>query len=319
MKHACLVFNPAAGRGDAGALAAFREALSAHFVLDVFTTTPERTADACAAAALERRPDLVVAAGGDGTVSGVASRLLGTGVPLGILPCGTSSSVARALAIPVDLAGACANLAGGTVRWLDAARVDGQVMILLCAIGLHADAVGETPPEQKQRWGKLAYVATGLRKLTEIEPFQLELVSDDEIVRCRATAVTVANMAPPTTALAQGPSVLSPDDGLLDVTVMAAASLGEAVAAGLHLLRTALQGEPATRDDVGYLAGRRLRIATDPPQRVLVDGELMGTTPITIECLPRSLAVVVPAPPPAREAPEEKLTGLPELEVVEKG
>jgi YegS/Rv2252/BmrU family lipid kinase len=318
MKHACLVFNPAAGRCDAGYLEILREALAAYFTLDVFTTTPECAADTCTAAALERGPDLIVAAGGDGTVSGVASRLLGTGVPLGILPCGTSCSIARALSIPLDLDGACANLADGMVRRLDAARVDGRVMVLLCAIGLHADAVGETDPEQKQRWGKLAYVATGLRKLTELEPFQLELVGDDHIVRCKATAVTVANMAPPTTALAQGPSVVSPDDGLLDVTVMAAASPGEMVAAGLHLLRTALQGEPATRDDVGYLSSRRLRIVTDPPQRVLVDGELVGQTPITIECLPRSLAVVVPASPPAREAPEEKLEGLPELEVVDR-
>jgi diacylglycerol kinase family enzyme len=156
-----------------------------------------------------------------------------------------------------------------------------------------------------------------------LEPFVVEIETEDQRIHCRAVAVTVANMAPPRTVLAQGPPVLSPDDGRLDLTIVSATTLVEAVATGLHLLRTAIDGEPAERDNVGFLAARRVCITTEPPQNVLIDGEEAGTTPLVVECLPRALTVMAPRREEAREAPpaaevEVKLAGLPELEVEPK-
>ncbi|WP_437487111.1 YegS/Rv2252/BmrU family lipid kinase [Sorangium sp. So ce1014] len=318
-RRAALIFNPAAGHaGDA--VESLPARLEREFALSVYETSADRSAAACAEAARREGASLVIAAGGDGTISSVASALLGTDTCLGILPLGTANSIALTLGIPDDLEGAIEVLVRGEPTRIDAARANGRTMILLSAVGLHADTVGETPQDAKQRWGVLAYISTALKKLMSLEPFGVEIETDDQRIHCRAVAVTVANMAPARTVLAQGPPVVSPADGVLDITIVSATTLVEAVATGLHLLRTAIDGEAAERDNIGFLAARRVRITTDPPQNVLIDGEEAGTTPLVVECLPGALTVMaarreeVDAPLPAAEA-EVKLEGLPGLEV----
>lgn len=324
-RAAALIFNPAAGRASED-LEALKEGLEPHFELEVYETWRDRDADVCARVALEGRPDLVIAAGGDGTISLVAGTLIGRDTPLGIVARGTSNSIATALGVPNDLAGAIQTLIEGEVHAVDTARANGRTMMLHASVGFHAATVGHTPREAKNRWGVLAYIKEGLAQLGDLEPFHLELETEEEIVRCQATNVTVANVAPLKMLLAHGPAALSPADGELDVTIVAATGLAEAVATGLHLLRMGAQGEPATRDNIGFLSARRLRIETDPPQPVLIDGERAGQGSLSIECLPASVKVVLPAA--ARDelegtanagaAEEEKLEGLPELEIEPK-
>jgi diacylglycerol kinase family enzyme len=94
--------------------------------------------------------------------------------------------------------------------------------------------------------------------------------------------------------LAQGQAEVVPDDGALDVTIVAASTLGDAVLAGLHLLECAALGEAATRDNVGYLSASRVRITADPPQTLLVDGEIIEGDALEIVCVPASLTVLSP-------------------------
>jgi YegS/Rv2252/BmrU family lipid kinase len=315
--RAALVWNPVAGlaRDDLPEVVA---ALEQTYALEVFETSPERDADACAAAALATDPALVIAAGGDGTVSLVASRLIGGEVPLAVIPRGTANSFARALAIPLDLEGALANACSGKVHAIDTARAAGRAALLFASVGFHADAIGETSREAKNRWGLLAYIATGLQRLSELVPFAVELETESEIIRCKVTNVAVANLAPLHTLFAQGPTAVCGDDGKLDVTLIAVQGLGAGIGAALHLYRSGLSQNPASRDDIGFLPVTRVTIRADPPQRVLVDGEDVGETPVTVECVPLSLRVLVPEPPPAEACDQRKLEGLPELEVEPK-
>ncbi len=318
LPRASLVVNPKAGVADGEPVERLRERLAEHFELTVRETSQEHDADACAHEALAAGDRLVIAAGGDGTVSAVASVLAGGEVPLGIIPRGTSNSIAAALGIPADEDGAFAVLLAGHTRAIDLARVDGRIAVLACSVGLHAETIGETSRESKNRWGVLAYVATGIKKLTELQPFEIEIETDRHRVRCKAVAVTVANLAPIKSVLAQGPSMVRGDDGLLDVTIVAATSLATAVAAGFDLLRTAALQEPATHDDVGYFSSRKLRIVAEPPQHVIVDGEPFGMTPVAIECLPRGLLVLAPEAEDVWTSPEVKLDSLPDVEVERK-
>ncbi|HLU65168.1 MAG TPA: diacylglycerol kinase family protein [Kofleriaceae bacterium] len=314
--RAAVVFNPVAGGPSSPPLEELTGRLAGRFELDVLVTSPERDADACAREALARGAELVIAAGGDGTVSAVAGELIGSEAILGVVPCGTANAMARALGVAGDLDEACAALASAEPRWLDTATCDGRSMLLFCSVGLHAETMDDASREQKGRWGVLAYLAAGLRNLLELDPFEVELETESHRIRCRATSVMVANLAPPRSILAQGPAVVRPDDGLLDVTLVAADDLASAVASGLHLLRTASRNEPAERDRIGFFPCRRVRITTAEPQKVSVDGEVTGTTPVEVACRPRSLRVLVPqgalddaGPPDAR------LSGLPDLEV----
>ncbi len=321
-RSAALIFNPAAGRGIDD-LDALRTELDAAFDLSVLATCPERDADACARLALAARPDIVIAAGGDGTVSMVAGALVGTETPLGIVARGTSNSIAAGLGIPTDIDGALATLGRGEVCAIDTARANGHPMLLHASVGFHAATVAGTPRDAKNRWGVLAYIKEGLINLADLEQFQVEIETEDAVVRCRAVNVTVANVAPRKTVLAQGPAAVSPADGALDVTIVAATGLADVVATGLHLLRSATRAEPATRENVGYLSACRLRIDADPEQPLLVDGEPAGAGRLVVECLPRSLRVLLPpaeeVPRPATEPNEEaKLQGLPDLEIEPK-
>lgn len=321
-----VVWNQAAG-GCAGLVAADvveRLQTSTKRTVQVFEVTDDRDPMACARAALEAGARVLVAAGGDGTVSCCASTLTaaapGAGTVLGVLPLGTSSSFARALDIPVELGEAIEQIARGEQRTVDAAVVSNgsqrRTMILHCMIGLHAQTIEDTSTASKQRWGALAYVATAFKKLATLEPFAVEMRTTSHVVRCRATALAAANVAPLRTVLAHGPSHLLADDGRLDVTIVAAETIAEAIATGVHLYRTGRHHEPATRHNIGSFSAPRVAIETEPAQHVLVDGEPFGTTPIVIETLAKALTVLAPAPREALGDPvEAPLLGLPDLEV----
>lgn len=315
-----LIFNPVAGESGGPTVDDVRAGLA---TLDrgevlVHETSPERSAAACTRDALAAGAEVVVASGGDGTVSEVAAAISGRDVLLGVLPRGTSNSFAAGLGIPGDLEGALDVLRAGHVRVIDTARCGDRTMVLHTTVGLHADTIRQTTRDAKNRWGVLAYLSTGLRELMDVEPFEVELETDEHVIRCRAIAVAVANLAPAKTVLAQGPAVVVSDDALLDVTVVSATSLVDAVMTGVHLLRSAVQREAATRDNVGYFACRKVRIAATPVQHVLIDGEDAGTTPVTVECIPHSLRVLAPPTDDERPQPEAKLVGLPDLEVERK-
>jgi diacylglycerol kinase family enzyme len=114
--------------------------------------------------------------------------------------------------------------------------------------------------------------------------------------------------------LAQGPAELVADDGLLDVTLVAPANTLGAIAAAYNLLQSAIQGQATERPDTGYLRTRKIQVITDPPQKVVLDGELIGYTPVEVECVPGGLTVFVPTVPDAAQ-PTEKLEGLPNLQI----
>jgi YegS/Rv2252/BmrU family lipid kinase len=307
MMDIAVLFNSKAGRG--------RDIAGDELVTRIERATGRQ-------AVLVESPDdargakLLVAAGGDGTVSSCATALIGTTCELGVLPLGTSNSFAAALDIPDDLDAAIENLARPERRKIDVAMVDGRAMILHCMIGLHAETIADTATDSKQRWGVLAYAATAVKKLGSLTPFAIELTTREHVVKCRAIAIAAANLAPLKTVLAHGPSHLLGDDGRVDITIVAAETIGEAIAAGVHLYRTGRAHEPAERDNIGSFSTPHVRIVTDPPQLVLVDGEEHGTTPVTIETLQQALTVIAPAAAVAEGDPiEASLLGLPDLEV----
>ncbi len=152
-----------------------------------------------------------------------------------------------------------------------------------------------------------------MQQLQEFETFESKIETDDKTFTVTAGAVTIANAAPSTSVLAQGPAGIIYDDGLLDLTVVAPANQVSAIASAYHLLQTAVTGEAAARDDIGYLRTKRVKVIADPPQKVVLDGEIVGTTPIEVQCVPGGLTLLVPQS--EDKAPIEKLEGLPNLKI----
>jgi YegS/Rv2252/BmrU family lipid kinase len=316
-RSACLIFNPVAGQGDPlQDLATIRAILEPEILLDVQLTTVELDAGQLAQIAVGRGVEAIIASGGDGTLSAAAAALIGTNIPLGIISRGTANAFANALGLPDTLDGACQNILAGYTKTVDAAYCNGQAMVLLAGIGFEAETVEQADRAAKNRLGMLAYVMSGLQQLRELESFDAEIETDEQIIKVTAAAITVANAAPPTSILAQGPAGVLYDDGLLDLTIVAPMNARGAIAASFHLLQTALTGTATERDDIGYLRAKRVKVTTYPPQKVALDGEIIGTTPIEVECVPNGLTIFAPAT--AETQPAEKLEGLPNLVIESK-
>ncbi|NWF59918.1 MAG: YegS/Rv2252/BmrU family lipid kinase [Fischerella sp.] len=313
-RSACLIFNPVAGQGDSEQdLAKIQEILEPEIDLDIHFTTEEIGADELARAAVERGVEAIIVSGGDGTLSSAAAAVVGSDIPFGIISRGTANAFATALGIPDTIEAACETILQGGTRIVDTADCNGYPMVLLAGIGFEAETVEKADREAKNRFGVLAYIIAGFQQLRQLQSFDVEIETEDKVIKTSAAAVTVANAAPPTSVLAQGPAGIIADDGLLDLTIVAPVNKAAAIAATFHLFQTASTGEAVERSDIGYLRAKQFKITTDPPQKVVVDGELLGKTPVDIKCLPASLKVFVPLT--EEVSPLEKLEGLPNLNI----
>ncbi|HEY9607872.1 methylglyoxal synthase [Allocoleopsis sp.] len=287
-----LIFNPVSGQGNAQQdLALIHQLLEPQVRLNVHLTTPDVSAEQLAQDAIAKGAELILASGGDGTISAVAGAIFGTGIPLGIIPRGTANAFAVALGIPTNIRGACETVLAGTTRIVDAARCNGFPMILLAGIGFEAEMVERANREAKSRFGALAYIVAGIQQLNEHELFATQIEIEGVVNEFQAGAVTIANAAPPTSVLAQGLGQVIATDGLLDVTIATPSTKLQAVNAMLSLFGSALVKTAPNRPDIVHLRTKRLKVTTDPAQKIVVDGEIIGTTPVEIECIPSGLTV----------------------------
>ena len=312
-----LIFNPVAGQRDATQdLLKVRQILSPWLHLHLHLTTREVDADQLAQQAIAAKPDLIIASGGDGTVSLVASQMMGTGIPLGIIPRGTANALSVALGIPTTVERACQLIIAGTTRRLDAAHCNQHLMTLLAGIGFEAETVGKASRELKNQWGVLAYLIAGWDQMGHQELFTTELEIDGQVCQFQAFAVTVANTAPPTSILAQGVGEVVFDDGLLDITIITAKeALQPTITSKLQTARylmnlygSALIRTKAELPNLYHFRAKRLKLTTSSPQKIVVDGEMVGTTPLEVDCIPGALTVFAPAK--HRPSPVEKIAVL---------
>lgn len=284
-----MIHNPVSGTGDAERhLEQIRKVFRERGEELRVTLTTE---DAQVAERIENGAAGVIASGGDGTVMEVAGALAGTATPLGVIPRGTANAFALALGLPLGIAEACEGILAGRTRTVDLVRCNSRTMVLLAAIGFEAELVRAADRETKQRLGPLAYLFGGVAQFAQQQPFAARLEVGGQVLDTEAVAVSVANAAPPTSVLAQGLGGPKPDDGLLDVTVVSAEDKLEALTAFARLVQAGLAETEVDAENVRSFRAPSVRVTTDPPQRVAVDGELLERTPVEFECLPEALRV----------------------------
>jgi diacylglycerol kinase (ATP) len=298
-----VVLNPAAGTFSSQAVHA---ALGRHFncadgSCDIYETTGHEDLAELTRTATGRGYDVVVAAGGDGTVSGVANGLIGTSATLGIIPLGTANVLARELGIPVDPEGASSMISGPhSVAHIDAIKVNGRHYFTQVGIGIDALMIRDTKREHKKRFGRIAYLWTGFTRLIGFQPRRFLIAVDHKSRRTRASEVVLANCGtlgqPP---LRWGPEI-RPDDARITVCIIRARSMVDyLVLAGQVVL-----GPHRSNRHVSYLvAERTVTVAAQETLPVQADGEIIGETPLEAKVVPGCLRVFVPEegipPPPA--------------------
>jgi diacylglycerol kinase family enzyme len=145
--------------------------------------------------AIAMRPDALFIGGGDGTVSATARLLVGTSIPLGVLPLGTLNHFAKDLGLPPDWRATIAALANGSVRAVDVAEVNGHLFINNCSVGAYADAVRhrESLREDRDHGKWVAMVLASVRVFLRLKRIRFRLQHDGEEIVVRSPFLVVAN------------------------------------------------------------------------------------------------------------------------------
>jgi diacylglycerol kinase (ATP) len=289
-RRAVLVVNARSRRGRRNHAAATRLLNAAGFTLldNIGVTDPTRLS-AILDAAIARGPDLLIAGGGDGTISETARRLAHRDIALGVLPLGTTNNFARTLRIPLDLPAAVRILSTGKVADVDLGTADGVPFANLASVGLSAEVAAHVPHQLKRLTGRAAYPLTALVRLPRHQPFTARITTGDGHERVvRTHQVNIANGAfhagTPITADA------SADDRLLLAYTLGDHARRRLLAATLRHLAT---GRRRTLTEAPFLVTDQLRLDTDPALPIDIDGELQITTPVEIRVDPNALRVMV--------------------------
>jgi diacylglycerol kinase (ATP) len=255
-------------------------------------------ARALAQAAVDAGARLVVAVGGDGTLHEVMNGVLGSGATVGLVPYGTGNDFGRALGLYGDLELACKTLTSGIVRKVDVGVIEGEGtggprhFLVLAGTGYDARTAQTVNSGIRFLSGPLAYVWGAILTLWRFTPFALTLTLDDAPPR-RLSAMFVSFANAETTGggmkIAPGAKV---DDGCLDICLVAAVSKPTL----LYNLTQIFSGQHIRSPAVSMHKARKLTVDADPPQPLLIDGEVVGTTPATVTLLPGALPFLVPSP-----------------------
>ncbi len=232
--------------------------------------------------------DAIVIAGGDGTLVGEIPRALALGVPVGIVPLGTFNDLARTLEIPTDVASACGIIAGGKTRRIDAARVNGTYYVTEASIGISSRLARRQRPEEKQRFGFLAIVASALTAIRYARSFHAEISHGDRKERVRAVQLTVANSQRFGGFITvEGAAI---DDGRLDLYAIEIENIRQL----LSVFAAIVSGKQRAAEGLSTFRAEAFDVWTRRPHHITADGEPAGKTPARFEVLHGALRVFVP-------------------------
>ena len=289
--RATLIWNPTAGLGRRRRLPErVQRYLGDWATLTCVRTTEARGDSERFAHAIDaRETDLLLIAGGDGTVNRTINGLTAD-VAVGILPTGTANVLALELRLPVFTVRAMVTaLRRAEERRIDVGVCNGRKFLAMASAGFDAAVVREIGRTEKEILGPTAFALHAMGALPGTEAADWRIVHDGEVLETRAMMVLASNAA-----RYGGPLRLSPgaslDDGWLDASVFRAATGAELVAQTLAILTR----RPEVEEGLLCFRCQSLTLEATPPQPIQVDGESFGTTPARIAVLPRALRVLAP-------------------------
>ncbi|HLS07459.1 diacylglycerol kinase [Lentibacillus sp.] len=293
MERARIIYNPTSGRE------AFKKELPnvlerfevAGFETSAHATTGEGDAIEAAKTAVERDFDLVVAAGGDGTISEVINGLAEQEhrPKLGIIPTGTTNDFARALNIPRDIEKAVDVILEGRSMLLDIGRVNDHYFMNIAGGGKLTELTYDVPSKLKTVLGHLAYYVKGIEMLPSLKPIRTRIEYDGTIVDEDIMLFLVSN-----TNSVGGFEKLAPDarldDGYFDLLILKKMNLAEFV----RIAGLALRGAHLEDKRIIYTQAKHISVEADEKMQLNIDGEYGGLLPGEFTNLPRHIEFYVP-------------------------
>jgi len=289
-----VVLNPVAGVSDPETVRqSIQSALQAHDMpVEIYETTGNEHLKQHVRQAVKQGFKLFISAGGDGTLSSVIDGLVGTELPLVILPTGTWNALARALDIPLQVDQAIDLLfQEHQIQTIDAMQVDDNYFVLSVSAGIGALTMKEVEREDKRRLGKLADLQKALAELLEFRSYQFDVKIDGKRSRFRAAELMVTNSSILGLKAFQLDPTIRMDDGKLNVCRIYANNITDYLQLAASLLRN---GEKRNWKMRCVEVLEEVEIRSREPLPVQGDGDLIGQLPITVKIRPKAIQVVTP-------------------------
>lgn len=253
-------------------------------------TTGAGDATKAAKMAVERQYDVVIAAGGDGTIHEVVNGLAEQEYrpKLGIIPAGTTNDFARALQIPRDVSSAVDIITKGELIPVDIGRINEKYFINIAGGGRMTELTYEVPSKLKTMLGQLAYYLKGMEMLPSIKASDLKIEYDGKLFEGEAMMFLVG-----LTNSIGGFERLAPDasinDGLFSLLILKKVNLAEFI----RIATLAIRGEHVNDSNVIYTQANRIKVYSSEKVQLNLDGEFGGLLPAEFENLYRHLEVFV--------------------------
>jgi len=244
--------------------------------------------------------DLVIGAGGDGTIRIVADGLAGTGIPMGLIPAGTANLLARNLNVPLQEAAAVEVAVTGRPRTIDLIKItvddrEAEHFAVIAGIGVDAMIMDEVDDDLKAKVGSAAYFLAAGKALGRL-PIDLTVQIDDHRpMRRRAMLCAIGNVSDLQGNITLIPGA-RPDDGMLDVYIASPHRLRHWLQLGVRLVTR----RPKKDDQVDQWTGKTVTVTIDGSDNYQLDGDVVGECArLVAEIVPAALTVQVPAADPA--------------------
>jgi diacylglycerol kinase (ATP) len=254
--------------------------------------------------AVKEKVDLVLGAGGDGTIRVICSELAATGIPFGLIPAGTGNLLARNIGIPLDEAAALSVAFDGLEKDIDLVKitVDGRNsdhFAVMAGIGIDAMIMQGARPDLKKAVGPAAYFVSAARNANHPALFATIHLDGRQALRRRAHVIVVGNVGYLTANIPLIPDARA-DDGLLDVLVASPRSVRDWV----RLTARVLTRQRGRDHQLVRLTGRAVKITVDRPDHYQMDGDPAGECrSLEAEVRPGALKLRVPRPPRRETVP----------------
>ncbi|MFT3881335.1 MAG: diacylglycerol kinase family lipid kinase [Gemmatales bacterium] len=298
-KLALVLLNPRAGTGDAALVqSVLQNTFVQHEWRISFHPLPKGIAPGelipVVQNAAAEGTTLIIAAGGDGTISLVANAMILAGtreqLRLGVFPAGTANSISKELGIPADWTEAAHLLATlPEAMPLDAMKMNDRYYFLRIGIGLDAEVIRDTTRQAKQRFGRWAYFRSFLGRFFSPHRFRFNCTMDGKEHSFKAVQLFIANGG----QIALAPFRIGPDislnDGVVNICAYDVHSWWHYFVVAWRLLRREYHRQPHMKF---WTVRKSITVETKHPLHVQGDGEERASTPVTIDVLPDALRVV---------------------------
>ena len=294
MKRLLFMLNPQAGQRKANRFMAeiIRLFIDAGYRCEVYVTGAGGEA-ARVMAESAREYDLVVCAGGDGTLNETISGMLRAGMkcPVGYIPCGTTNDYAASIGLSSDVMVAARDIVEGKVQTVDVGAFNGRYFVYTATCGAFAKASYTTPQAAKNVLGHAAYVFEGMRDLTTIKPIHMKIRADELMIEDDFVFCSVTNSTSVGGILRLDTQLVALNDGRFEVTMVR----NPVNPAQLSSILVGLTTQSVPNDMIHFFSAKKITIECDAPVEWTLDGEREPETDaVRMENLHSAVSIMIP-------------------------